>query len=732
MKNWMTRLIALSFVLSLFAMPQAAIMAEDAPAATPVVGEQEDPATPASELETPAGDESGTPEPQSMNRGGVQPLAALSDNYGLAAGSWDETSGLFTLDLVFFTGFTAVTGDTIEMFYTSDSISIGPGPHSVDNAPMTVTVNPAQETITLTFTADFTPTDIPIHTAEISLDADMNFPACRPTETGYTSTADVLFTAGSYYPLSVQVDGPVCPISDGAQVDDLIFVPAMQAIQLSISGTPNEDLAGTQLTITYPADILTMDPGPVDFYSMGMNGLGPVIATAVASNGVITITFVDDIEIGSERVWGIGYMGATISTSTCDPDGGIYALEVGRLVMVASPGGTFTEYLPSVTEGGFRNTILCNGAPASKSGVISEDGSQFHWTIDTGHLLNVATISEGIVLNSGAFLCDSIVVTPVTPNTDFEIDCFEEGMYGFEVYLYGDGPVRATITFSTTVSEEVPELSYLNCAVISAGGEPELTMARSVETAGVAGLVCAEVFPNDGGDSISNVVSATEVYQGDELTFNVTFSTTSFLWWSISLDDVLPAGVDVTDVTCTFAPVGLEEGECEVLDDNTISVGMRRTDTGSTPTDAGTITLVITGEVTAAPGTELVSEACGERKVDVPGLTPIYSQFGSGQMCASTSTMVLQVPSTVTPEPSPTATLPATPDASPTMPATPDASPTAPVTPDPTATTAPVTSLPETGTSGTGSSGMVALLTALAAGVMLASVAGLRIRGVRR
>lgn len=742
MKIWITRVLALSFVLSLLAVPQALIMAQDEPAATPVIVDQDEPATPAPKPDVTDDEEASTPAPAAMSRGSVQPLAQLTGDYGLTDGSWNESTGVFALDMTFFPTFTAMAGDTIDILYTSDALAVGAGPHTVTNAPMTVTVDAAMETITLTFTADFVPTDEGFHTATIALDADVIFTACLPTNEAYYSSADIAFVSGDYYMLPVSVDGPLCPVSSGAAVLDVEYAPELHALYVLFSGIPDENLAGTQLTITYPTDILVVEPGPVDFYTSESMGSGSPIATAVASNGVITITFIDDIELGREQLVGIGYMEASISSATCVPDSGVYEHEIGRINLVATPGGSFTVQLPSTTEGGFRNTILCNAAPATKTGEISEDGSEIYWTIDTGDLLNNAVIADGVFTSGGLFSCGTLVVTPVTPNTTYDVDCTGDETYGFAVYLYGEGPVRATITVTAMVNESIPQLSYLNCASIVAGGQPELVMARSVDTAGVAGLVCAEVFPPGGGDTISNVVSAAEVYQGDTLTFNVSFSTTSFVWWTITLDDVLPAGFSVTDVSCTFEPVGMETGDCQILDDNTISVGMRQSSMEETALVGGSVSIEITGEVTAAPGTELVSEACGERAVEVPGLAPIYSRFGTGPMCASTSTMVLQVPVTETPEPTatvaptetpaptatvaPTETPSPTATAEPTVPATPGASPTVPVTPDPTSTSAPVTGLPETGNGISDSSAM--LMVMASAAFMMVALVAVRIR----
>lgn len=743
MRIWLLRIFAIVMVISTIAVPQASLWAqEEMPGATPVVPAANPTAPTDEDASTPVApdeDEAEGDDADPAQSGRMAPLAEIDQNFGLTAGSYDELTGILTLDLTLFPGFAASAGDTIEVYYTSDQITIAPGPHSVPGTSMTVTADNSSELLTITFHEEVPAVTDEMQTVSVPLPAVVHFPACQPTGDEHVATAEITFLAGDYYSLTIEVSGETCPANGGVNVDDVQFSPEIGFVGILFSVTSNTDISGTVIRITYPEDTIVVEPGPVDVVIDYWDSSTVVShGTAVAGDGVITITFNDEVVAGNDREYGALYLRASLSTQTCDPDQGVYTQSIGRIVFVATPGGPFTSLLPTSETGPFQSLIACNGAPASKVGELSEDGTLVNWTIDTGHLINGATVYDGQFVGLDQFLCDSVVVTPESPDTTFTIDCDGDQWGGLSVYLYGEGIVRATITFSTLPSPEYSQDMYLNCAVISAGSGMTRTMARSTDTAGVGGTVCAWVFPDGAADVVTNDVSATEVYQGDELTFDVSFSTPTGIWWTMTLDDVLPSGFTATDITCDFSPADLAGGDCVVNDDNTVSVFLRRFAMEEAQMEPGEISLRITGTVTATPGTELVSTACGERLLDVPMQTPILWHLNTGPICASTSTMVLQVPSTETPVPTvvPTETAPPTviptetpsPTAAvdPTVPATPATSPTMPVTPDPTSTSAPVTGLPETG-NGT-SNASAAWMVAASAAMLMATLVGIRIR----
>lgn len=769
MKNWIYRSIVAMFVMASFMMPQAALMAQDVvPNATPVITEPE-PATPDSDTATPDGvvgedevpeetapaQEIATPPGMSTSDNTVNPLVEQTTLFGITNASWDSGTSELTLQLAFFNGFGADTGDTIEVFYSGEFLSLAPGEYPVAGMPMTAIVGAAPDLITFVFTAPFTVDDAGVEQVDVILDGTVLFGVCTPSMTDFPNSVEIVFTASSYYPFTLTVLGDLCQPSDVPSVYEVMYMAILEKLLIGVNVPMEGVAAGTQVTITYPADFLTPSPDPTIIWSTDPDtGLPIQAGTAVASNGLITITFnefvPDPDSGGSYDFW----MDFSLSKATCDPDGGIYTTEIGRLVFVASPGGSFTSILPTATEQGFRNTILCNGEPASKSGVISEDGTVVHWTIDTGHLIDGGVVADNIFLQEDALDCDSVVVSPMTPDTSFDIYC--DG-YGAYITIIGEGPVRAIITLDSAVVPGQVEQSYINCAFISAGQPLTLTAARSTDTAGIGGTVCAQVFPEGGGDLISNEVSAATVYPGEELTFDVSFTTSTFLWWDLTLDDVLPAGIDITGVSCTFTPAELAVSDCEILPDGTISLGLSRSVEEEIVEVPGSITISITGTVTAAPGTELISNACGERSLNIPGIFPFYDKLGSGQLCASTSTMVLELPGTPSPTNVPTSTPSPTETEAPTETPVPSetivptdvptetvmptetVSPTetsvptetapatpAPATEAPTATAAGVTGLPETGT-GMSSPSVMTMLVA-STGILMAVLIGLRLR----
>src|SRR5699024_9364741 len=128
----------------------------------------------------------------------------------------------------------------------------------------------------------------------------------------------------------------------------------------------------------------------------------PLIATAVATDGLITITFPDvEYGVGDSSWTATGWMGATLEPVVCDVAESGETVETSQLYVVANPGVTFRSH--------FVNEALCDGGPASKTGELSADGSEIIWTIDSGDLINGGSIREGM-LSTTMFDCESIDV----------------------------------------------------------------------------------------------------------------------------------------------------------------------------------------------------------------------------------------------------------------------------------------------------------------------------------
>lgn len=431
---------------------------------------------------------------------------------------------------------------------------------------------------------------------------------------------------------------------------------------------------------------------------------------------------------------------------------------------------------------------MCNAAAPTKSGAWSDDGERIIWTIDTGDLIDGAWIQDiGGPEGDYAFDCSTLTVTASDPEVSHEAYCDDNG-YGFSVDIWGEDTVRATITIEAVPLGNPTLSSFFNCAIVEGrGGRGEVSKADTNDGTGYGAPVCAEVFLEGGGDFITKTVSDEEVSSGDTLTYTVTASTTSDLWFSLDVIDELPAGFVVTDTTCTVTPAQYQTDPCSVLSDSNVLTASAVNDwTGmEEPTGGGVqVVLTIEGYFEVAEDTAFVNEACSERMIQLifnSGPVPTALSmgdpeiFGGGVICDSatvnvlaqdvpgetptpsptpdpTGTVVPDPTGTVTPgetptpnptgtvEPDPTGTV--TPGETPTATTEPGApDPTGTVSPDatPTPTTAPgeadpiatsaVSGLPSTGQGS--STGMNVLLAAFVAGLFAAAAVGIRLRAPR-
>lgn len=770
MKAPFVRFVSFVFLLSVLISPQAALIAaqEDIPAASPVVEtttpepteEAPDPASISSpnegdeesgdtKTEVPEEAEVATPGAGRMSpSSGIGINAVIQADFHLSDLTWVDTDNQVTMGLILYSGFSATAGDTIVLNYTSDTLELAITQPAIPGLPVTVSTNSAAESVTLTFNEDYiASTDM---TFPLVLNGEIHFPECRPTSSGYDNGASIQFWTATSWEYAF-VPGDICPVAEHPGIEWVGFIPELDAIQIELNIPSAEIEPGFVATITYQQDKLNIPNGTTtEFYVGGMDILNPIsVATAVANDGLITITFHDiEYEDGYWNTYHSAFLGATLEPVACVDVTEKDITDLGRLFFVATPGETFVSHI---------DVALCNAAPASKTGVLSDDGTEVYWTVDSGDLIYGGAILDGFLVSGQQFDCESIEVQLISPSSEGWYDVICEGWEdeqfaeGFEVDFGGDGPVRAIVTVTGIIDQEFSFGSVVNCAVISAGSNLELTALNTRDNnAGWGTTVCAEVHTAGIGDSISNTVSSPTIYQGETLTYTVNFSTTTGLWLHMSLDDVLPQGFDVTSVTCTFSPAALAEGVCEVGDDNALTVGLNRfsdLEGELESMEGGQITLVIEGIVTAEPGTELVSQACGVRAFEIPGMPPFFSQIGSGSMCATAGTLVLQVPGetptpsptpdptsepTETPTPDPTGTVTpnptesTTPEPTQTATADPIASPTASAESDPTATSG-VTGLPSTGTSGP-SAASALFVAAIAAGILIAAGIGIQMR----
>ncbi len=698
MKPGILRIVFALFLMSTVFSPIAVVTAQDA---TPVVPDptetvapttEPETETPTSEAVTPEVEENeeSTPSSNSDTQGRMAPQAEATGSFGVSQITWNANDKALTLEMVFFPGFIAEQNDTILVYYTSDSLLLPPGEVAVPEGMVDANIDPSSETITFKFLERYEVSGGTIELHSATLTGDVVFPMCVPSYDSYVSTAQITVEAGDYYPAQLTVEGPECPATDGgAVVSEVAFnyLTDTLGIQLYVGSTGVP--AGTQFTVTYPADLVTVEPGPVEIKTLPTTDIPDpiVVATAEASEGVITITFTG-VELPEEGVPPIqGYLNAALNTESCVPEDGQYRVEVGRLYFVASPGGTFMTSLPTGLESPFRNEILCNAAPASMTGELSSDGQSVTWTLETGDLLDGIIVQSLPISGLMTFDCDSMVVETTPVGLPYQPNCDPQAFPG--VYIPADGMASATITVTAALDPEFPGSSVFSCVFVAAAfPQPTLQTARASDTAGVGATVCAEVFVDGGGDAITNTASADSVDTGDSLSYQMEFSTDSFIWTSIPVSVTLPEGFAASDAECTFEPAANAVGDCEVLADGTLQVGMQRSGLSEPNYDPASVTIAITGTVEAAPGAQLTSTVCGQRTVEDSGPLPIGKFVGSDEICAEAVTMVNQI---ATETPSPTATATETPSPTATATETPSPTSTVPVTetPSPTSTTAP-------------------------------------------
>lgn len=694
MRSRFKQILAVVFVLSLVATPHSALVAQEQSSsqlATPITSVPEDEeATPGSHgaespgLEvvpgTPDGNTEGSqPESEiSVGTPGADQLSRQNSDMGSLAsapgnylfGLWDFVDGHLVGVLAMFPEFAAESGDTLTIYYSSDSLSLAPGSYPLAGIPAVATANDVTETLTITFTADYAP-ELPGDggpaLVDVAFPGTITFPGCVPTETEYTNQAYVEITQpspnGDWFRNWFWVDGDTCEPSVAPVVTDLHFEPVAGLLVIYIDIDDAGVAAGTELTITYPAHLMTIQSDPVEV--IGGLFTDTSVGTAIASDGVITITFNDyfpdpedeDPALMSSLVL---FMSASInSAAICADIDETQEQEIGRIYFVASSGGTFVYSYSTSQNGDYENTILCNGAPASITGVLNADGSEILWTLDTGDLINGGYISLQGTIDSGV-ACDQAVVTIMTDGTTFSKDCGSvEYSYG-EITLEGSPVGRAIITFSSPIDPLLANEVYMVCAAVQAQGfDPRMEPMSSNNTDGLGAYICDSVFPPGGGDFLTISSIPNTVYPGDEITFTASFETTTYLWFSMVLNTVLPqSGFEDINVICTFEPVDAQQtGDCNE-DNGIVSFGLSQfgLEGGPTVTQAGImeaaeephpgrISVEITGTVTATPGDTLEFQTCGQRSLSIPGI-PLELLLGlvDGEVqCSSATTQVVPV-----------------------------------------------------------------------------------------
>lgn len=686
------RLIALLFVLSSLLTPLSIAHAQDsAPAATPIEEQTPPPATATSEptkestaeppTETPTEPSVSTPASQE-SRMSIAATGEVGEGvYELYVASWDDASQTAHLQIAMLAGATISAGQTINIWYpahvfeiTSTSIAGFP------NAAMPVDITVGAEHITLTFTSDYS-----VITTEqqiLSMVGDITFPQCGSEQIGEPVVAQILFKGIDSEAL-LSVYGEPCQSTSDAYISLVGYEPISNNVVFNINVPNPATAAGTVLTIEYPVSQLHLDAETGTIYSStSVTSPGPD-GLVTAANGVITITLDESLwadEPGEGSVYLQGYIGASLNLATCDPAGGTYLIQTDPIYLITSSGGTF--YSPV-------EDALCNATAPRNSGVLTGNGTSVFWSFDTGELIDGGWIQNGgFLMDPGtAYDCSTLTVEPIVGEFTWNVDNCSTNTYS--VSLYGEGVIRARINITTDVIPD-PELGmYLNCPIVEAGASPVAQVMA--EGDGHGGIHCAQVFPQEGGESITNEVSAASVYPGQPLSYSVNVNTSSSFWNILELADTLPAGFQVDSVTCSVQPAEWASDTCEITADNTIVIGAYVGDTTTSP-GPGSITVEIRGVVTAAPGEQLESVACFERKLEAGILLIDFYNITSGQICSTAVAQVIAVPetptppSTETPTPTQTASPTATETPAPTETATPSATPSATASATPTET----------------------------------------------
>src|SRR5690606_24839479 len=143
---------------------------------------------------------------------------------------------------------------------------------------------------------------------------------------------------------------------------DLYFEPVVGLLVIGIEIADSGVAAGTELTITYPEHLMTIQSDPVQI----IEGIfaDSSVGTAIARDGVITITFDDyvpdpDDEDSTFSRSHVVFLSASMNPAAiCADIEGTQEYEVGRIYFVASSGGTFVHSYSTSQNEGFENTIL--------------------------------------------------------------------------------------------------------------------------------------------------------------------------------------------------------------------------------------------------------------------------------------------------------------------------------------------------------------------------------------
>lgn len=717
MKSLFSRVFVALFVLSIVASPYQQVSAEDIsslPQATPVASETPivdgpvdggtDPVSEPGEGtdEVPAPTPSGvggeaTPDGQELQKpagdSGIQPLA-LDDDSAYFSDPWFSGS-LLSMQGQLSPGGIVDAGETLTFTYSNEYLTLDETPVSFTvNGPVTAAgtaqANQSTGTITVTFAEGFEVGGSWAYFQYEIPGTAGDFPECRDLPRAHYNYVDILYGLPFGQTSSQRIeDDEWCEGTGLPDVDWMNFDPFVQqfSLDLYIESSPP---AGHEITITYPADQVIFSPGTTSFYLYNYTtGEETLVATGSASDGVLTITFLEfGIDEGDEwDSWAYGNFHATLNDAVCVPSGELYYEELDDIVFTASTGLVETTWI----EG-----RLCNAAAPTKSGAWSADGERIVWTIDTGDLIDGARIQDIGGPGDYTFDCSTLVVVPAYPGVAVDDSWCDPGdseySGGFYLYLYGEELVRATITIEAIPHQEPMLSAYINCAIVEGqGGNPEVDRAENTGGTGYGGPVCAEVFPEGGGDFITKTVSDTEVDSGEPITYTVTASTTSDLWFSLDVIDELPEGFVVTDTSCAVTPAQFQTNPCSVLSESNVLTASAVNDwTGMEEPVGGGVEVVLTieGYFDVEQDTVFVNEACSERMIDIffgsrPAPTALSMGdpeiLGGGVICASANVTVLAD----VPAETPTET------AVPTETVTPTSTPATP-TETPTETTVPV------------------------------------------
>lgn len=768
MRNVLVRVLTLVFALSVVASPQLSAMAMNQdisatpiPAVEPVdpgsVPENPDtgnPATPGEDSDSSGTGSEEKPEPAvstpdaskengtKNSEGLVQPLAAsdlqIAVAYNSSTGNLDLTVTTMTANIA--------PGTSVVVSFNNRYLE----PDQVDDFALTGQFPGTVSTDWWQATVEFEGSDIAAGmVATASFPVNLYFPDCTSVTPGseYQNSMVLEFEYSNGQPPSSQtVTGEQCevapPASELVVVEWVSYTPSSDFLDIEVY-VPSIPLQGSSVTVTYPSASLSLSEEPVEMemFNWDTDEI-EVGAVAQADNaaGVITITFIHDGSSDNFDSYSYVNIPGALVNATCDPSQGSYPVDMNPLTYTASTGGSWEDDIAG---------ILCNAAPASKTGIFSTDGDGnevITWTMDSGDILSGGDLWDGAGYNY-SFDCSSLVVEAAYD--DVWVDSSEESNCNDWYFQIGFGApevARIRVTINAYPIEESDGSPYINCMHVEQfSAELDRQMAAAAPD-GLSTEACYELFREGDGDYINKTVSATEVRTGDTLTYTIDVSTTAFGWEKISISDPLPEGFQVTSVTCTVVPARLTGDPCYVLNGNQLTSGAMaeiiRGEGVYYDSEPVTISLVIEGVVTAPGGSVLVNEACSERMLpeDRRGVELLSmgdpTIIGGGVICDEVTTNVLvdPVPSpTMTPEPTGVATPePATPGATPTMPATPAASATSTGTPgaEPTATAGvdPVTGLPSTGDGASGTGATILIVTALAAAMLMTMALGVRIR----